>query len=87
MRTLLITLLSLFATSYANAEFDPAAYLAEKCSRCHGTEVYTRPDRRVKSLDRLESQVRRCDANLGTFMFDDDIKAMVDYLNTNFYKF
>jgi hypothetical protein len=41
----------------------------------------------VKSLDKLAAQVRRCDANVGTGLFDEDIDAVVKYLNVNFYKF
>ena len=41
-------------------------YSASKCNQCHGTEVFTRKDRKVKNLAGLEAQVRRCDSNLNT---------------------
>jgi hypothetical protein len=69
------------------AEFDAAGYHEQQCSRCHGTEVYTRDDRRVTSFGALEAQVARCDANLGTGLFPDDLALLVEHLNTNFYKF
>ncbi len=68
-------------------DFDPAAFVASNCSNCHGDEVYTRPDRRVQNLDALHAQVRRCDANLGTRLFDDDLNALVQYLNASHYHF
>jgi mono/diheme cytochrome c family protein len=79
--------LSLVASTAAAEDFDAKSFLAEKCSSCHGTEVYSRPNPRVKSLDKLAVQVRRCDANVGTGLFDEDIDAVVKYLNVNFYKF
>ena len=57
------------------------------CTSCHGAEVYTRTDRKVTSLASLESQVRRCEQNLGLKWFDDDITDMAAYLNTHYYKF
>ncbi len=68
-------------------DFDPAGYHDAKCSRCHDTSVYTRENRRVKTLPALHTQVERCDANLGTQLFPDDLSLLVDHLNTNFYKF
>jgi mono/diheme cytochrome c family protein len=79
--------LSLVTSTAAAEDFDAKSFLAEKCSSCHGTEVYSRPNPRVKSLDKLAAQVRRCDANVGTGLFDEDIDAVVKYLNVNFYKF
>ncbi len=57
------------------------------CYKCHGTEVYTRPDRRVTSLPQLHSQVRRCELSLGLTWFDQDIENVADYLNKEFYRF
>ncbi len=69
------------------ASFEAAKFHQSHCTGCHDTSVYTRPDRRVNSLPRLESQVRMCDANLGIKLFDDDIAALVEFLNTHYYKF
>jgi hypothetical protein len=70
-----------------STEFDAEHFVNTKCVACHDSTVYTRENRRVKSLQRLESQVRMCDANLGTTLFDKDLHAVVDYLNDNYYKF
>ena len=89
MRNILIagTSLLIFCGTAQAAEFDPAAFLAENCTRCHDQRVYTRPDRRVQDLQQLEAQVRRCDANFGTRLFDEDIATLVQHLNTQYYKF
>ena len=57
------------------------------CLRCHGSEVYTRPDRRVTSLPGLHKQVQRCEQMLGLTWFDDDIANTATYLNQEYYKF
>jgi hypothetical protein len=69
------------------AEFEAGPYLEQNCSRCHGTEIYTRKDRRVNSFSALQAQVAFCDANLGTKLFPEDLELLVDHLNTNYYKF
>ncbi len=57
------------------------------CTSCHDTKIYTRPKRRVTSLDKLRAQVRRCDSSLGTKWFDEDIEDVVQYLRTEYYQF
>lgn len=73
-------------TSTAEA-FDAAQYYNENCTRCHGSEVFTRDNRRVQSFTALENQVARCDAMLETQLFPEDLAQLVEHLNTNFYKF
>jgi mono/diheme cytochrome c family protein len=57
------------------------------CQRCHGSEIYTRPDRIVTSLPGLHKQVQRCEQMLGLTWFDDDIENTATYLNQEYYKF
>ena len=57
------------------------------CQSCHGSEVYTRADRKVQSLDGLKTQVNRCTHALGVQWFEDEAGAVVDYLNATYYKF
>jgi len=62
-------------------------FTGSKCNQCHGTEVYTRKDHKVTDLAKLEAQVRRCDSNLNTNWFDDEIIDVTAYLNKQYYKF
>ncbi len=62
-------------------------FTGSNCSQCHGTEVFTRKDRKVTSLAKLEAQVRRCDSNLNTNWFDDEIIDVTAHLNKQYYKF
>lgn len=63
------------------------AALKEHCYKCHTDEVYTRDNHFVKSLDALKKQVVRCRDNNDVPWFDDDTDAVVQYLNTKYYKF
>jgi hypothetical protein len=59
----------------------------EHCQKCHDTSVYTREDRFVTDKAALTKQVNRCKLNLGLQWVDQDVAAVVDYLNSSFYKF
>ena len=78
---------SLVLPAYAADSFDAASFLHEKCSSCHDQSLYARPDRRVRNRAQLERQVRFCDANVGARLFDEDIEALVDYLDRHYYHF
>ena len=64
---------ALLAVGPVLADFDAARFIKEKCSGCHDERVYSRPDHRMQNLQQLEAQVRRCDANINTSLFDEDI--------------
>ena len=59
----------------------------ERCMRCHGNEVYTRSNRRIKSLEKLGAQVRFCKNQTGIMWFADEVNDVIHYLNQTFYKF
>ncbi len=59
----------------------------EQCLRCHGSELYVRDERRVKSLDGLERQVGVCISQLGVAWFDEEQADVVQYLNDHYYLF
>ena len=84
-----IVLLTVFLAPLAGAADIEAGkqLVATHCYKCHGNEVYTRADRRIKSLRQLHSQVRRCELSLGLTWFDRDIENVAEYLNTEFYRF
>jgi hypothetical protein len=57
------------------------------CIKCHGSEVYTRPDHKVTSRDGLDRQVRRCATALALPWFEDDVTDVAGYLNQQYYHF
>ena len=59
----------------------------KNCTGCHGTEIFTRNNRRVQNYQELTRRVRQCSYTLETRWFNNEIKLVSDYLNTNFYKF
>ena len=88
--TMTICSLLLVNSVYAdgNASKGQKIYVASECVRCHQTnEMFTRANRKVKTLPELNAQVRRCDAQLSTNLFDDEIEDVVTYLNQKHYKF
>lgn len=88
MRTLILATTAVIALSTpAISQADGKELHEENCTRCHGSEVYTREDRKVTSREGLTKQVRRCTTMLGVQWFDDDIDAVAEYLNSTYYKF
>lgn len=57
------------------------------CISCHDAKVYTRPERKILDYTQLAAQVRRCDANLGSRLFDEDLAQITDYLNQAYYQY
>ncbi|MGB5453756.1 MAG: hypothetical protein WBM71_19495 [Sedimenticolaceae bacterium] len=74
-------------TALPAAQFAAETYHDANCTRCHDTGVYTREDRAMGSYQMLESRVAACDARFGEELPADGLPALVDYLNTNYYKF
>lgn len=68
---------------------DPArgAELHKICLDCHGTELYVRPDRKVKSRDALRKELMRWGDYYNPALTEQDIDDLYVYLNTEFYKF
>lgn len=76
------------ATAATDLSAHPGKALHDaNCISCHDSAVYTREDRKIGDFPKLLAQVRRCDANLGSRLFDEDIEQVADYLNQAYYKF
>jgi len=79
----------------------PSAYAAElpgdsaagkrlldaNCMECHQTDVYTRKDRKVQSLDALKKQVVNCTHMARKDFSESERQDLVKYLNDTFYHF
>jgi hypothetical protein len=59
----------------------------ENCQGCHDTGVYTRADRRVKSVEGLMAQVEMCNSNLRRGLAKGQRDDLVKFLNDRYYKF
>ncbi len=80
-------LISSTAFADGNAGNGKALFTGSKCGTCHGNEIYTSKDRKVKNLKALEAAVRLNDSKLNTNWFDEDVKDVTAYLNQQYYKF
>ena len=80
-------LISTSTFASGNAANGKTLFTGSKCGTCHGTEIYTSKDRKVKNLKALEAAVRLNDSKLNTNWFDEDVKDVTAYLNQQYYKF
>lgn len=74
-----------------NTKSDPqkgeVLFKKAKCLSCHGTDIFTREDRKVSDLVHLEKQVRICDSQHDGNWYEPDIRDVVSYLNKAYYHF
>lgn len=69
--------------------------LDEKCSACHvnmfgndGSEIYTREDHKIKTVEGLMQQVQFCNENTQNGeMSEDTMDDITSYLNETFYQY
>ena len=59
----------------------------QSCTTCHDSSVYTRPDRRIKTLDALKERVGRCTKAAGVKWNRQEVLDVVNYLNSSFYHY
>ena len=59
----------------------------EECTSCHGDELYTRKNRRIKSYESLRTHVQRCATNLNKQWWPKEIEDVATYLNEQYYLF
>ncbi len=57
------------------------------CVSCHTAAIYTREERIVNSYPELQERVRQCELANNLTWFDDEIEAVINYLNVNYYQF
>ncbi|HIM57836.1 MAG TPA: hypothetical protein EYJ00_00705 [Gammaproteobacteria bacterium] len=84
MKKILLLSVLLAGTSFANEEGQELH--EESCTRCHGSEMYTRDNSKIQNHFDLRSQVSACANNLGTGWFPDEEAAVVKFLNDQYYK-
>ncbi len=83
----LLPLMAQAAAEPAAESTDAEALFDTHCTRCHGSEVYTRDDRRIQSLPELQVQVQRCETMLELQWFDEQITDVAQLLNSQYYHF
>ena len=86
MATLAIGIFSMAAANAADGEQGKKLY-DDNCQGCHDTRIHTRPNRIIHTYGDLANRVKFCDAQVKAGFGDEQLKAVTDYLNTEFYKF
>ena len=59
----------------------------QHCTQCHGSEVYTRKDRKMTTIEKLENQVTTCTTMLNLHWFPEQERPVVNFLNKKYYHF
>lgn len=59
----------------------------QQCVACHDTSVYTRANRRVRSVEALVGQVQGCVRQTGAKLDRDQVNDIIRYLDEAFYEF
>lgn len=80
---LCVSLSSIAADNNSHAK----TLLQNNCISCHQADVYQREHRKVNSLAALDKQVNNCNINTSAGWFPEDVHAVVQYLNSHYYKF
>lgn len=57
------------------------------CSGCHDAGVYTRKERRVRSLDALKQQLQNCSHVAKTDFSPAETRNLLKFLNDRYYRF
>ena len=87
---------SAIANPFPDADLDQAEEKhMELCVQCHmekfggegGSNIYTRPDRRVTTPSGLAQQLTACTTMLNLDLFPEDEHHLAGFLNKHFYKF
>ena len=60
----------------------------KKCTTCHDNSVYSRDDRKVKTMSALENQVENCMKGAAKAEWTQpETTSVVEFLNDRYYKF
>ena len=102
MKKIIAAFLLLCSTAYAQAapfpDGDPQAgkklFDQYKCNSCHkdkmggdGSAIFTRPDHKVTSPQRMIEQMTMCSGNIGKTLTPQEKQNLGAYLNQRYYKF
>ena len=82
---------TLLVSNFAIANEEGKELHEESCVACHmvthDDSFYTRENSNMKNHFDLRRQVSMCTSNFNLGWFPDEEKAVLDYLNTKYYKF
>jgi cytochrome c553 len=86
--SLLIVLMpSAYAASLPGDNAEGKRLLDANCMKCHQTDIFTRKDRQVQSLDGLKEQLVACSHAAKKEFSASEMQDLLKYLNDQFYHF
>jgi mono/diheme cytochrome c family protein len=93
MKTMIYTSLSIllapgaYAASLPGDSANGQRLLDANCVTCHQTDIFTRKDRKVQSLDALKEQLVACSHAAKKDFSTTEMQDLLKYLNDQFYHF
>lgn len=93
MKGILYALLLILLTPSAYASELPGdsaegeRLLGAHCMECHQTDIFTRKNRKVQSLDALKKQLVACSHAANVEFAASEMQDLLKYLNDHFYHF
>ena len=86
--SLLILLMpSAYAASLPGDSANGKRLLDANCTECHQTDIFTRKDRKIQSLDALKEQLVGCSHAAKVEFSASEMQDLLKYLNDEFYHF
>jgi hypothetical protein len=73
--------------SFSDEAIDAKSLHDKSCLSCHDTDIYTREDRKIHTKKELAKRVKICDSVSKSHWKENEINAVTEHLNTNYYKF
>ena len=78
---------SAYAASLPGDSANGKRLLDANCMTCHQTDIFTREDRKVQSLDALKEQLVACSHAAKQDFSASEMQDLLKYLNDQFYRF
>lgn len=78
---------SAYAASLPGDSANGKRLLGAHCTECHQTDIFTRKDRKVQSLDALKEQLVACSHAAKADFSASEMQDLLKYLNDEFYHF
>jgi mono/diheme cytochrome c family protein len=84
---LILLMASAYAAALPGDSGEGKRLFQANCTACHGTDIFTRKDRLVQSLDSLKQQVASCTHAAKKEFSASETQDLLKYLNDQFYHF
>jgi cytochrome c553 len=84
---LILAMPSAYAASLPGDDAEGKRLLDANCTKCHQTDIFTRKDRQIQSLDALKEQLVNCSHAAKKEFSASEMQDLLKYLNDQFYHF